>query len=402
MKKKLLAVLLTAVMVLSLAACGKDETSSKKKKDTSVEETIEEKETEKETTETSTEVSVSVETPVEDPSGNTETEGYSVSELVDIYAPLLKDLSRTIYLGAEPVYDELYGLYSEAIYMTMEEKSHIGFCFYDIDGDGKMEIIIGKGDYVYAIGSYAGDGPYVLKGAGYRSILNIYETGLIVYEGSSGAWSYSYDFYTYDGVELILQDYFYTEPDENFEQIYYYHNTTGDWNESVEDRITEAEYNIMTDVGVERVSFSDLYIPIGEYKDRFCDVRSDFTLEEICPENVVWELEQAESIYGIFPVEELGYTESLVIRTDLTAYFYKNYVNFEESVDDAPVSYYEDSLPFYTIEFNFDGRYEFIYILGLTMDGYLLTQRTWYNNSTGNYNVQYEYFKPVYHDPAVG
>jgi len=327
MKRKLLAVLLAATMVLSLAACGASSTTDSSDK-TSTEVSKEEN------SEASVSVdTTSVETPVDTPSGNIEVTGYSVNELVDIYATLIQDVERSVYLGAEPLNDMLYNLYAEANYMTMDEKDHLGFCFYDIDGDGKMEMIVGKDSQIFGIASYSGTGPYMLVGAGYRSMATIYENGTIVCEGSSGAMCYVYEFFSFDGVDINLEDFFYSEGDENFENIYYYHNKTGNWDAAEEDRITEDEFNIMTDIGLEAVDFSEMYIPIAEYKDRFCDVRNDFNEEELYPDNVVWVLTGTESIYGSFPASEKEIGQEITINSDLSLHFYRSYPNYEESCE---------------------------------------------------------------------
>jgi len=313
--------------------------------------------------------------------------------LVSVYAPLLKDLINMVYLGAEPMHEELYSMQGEVMYMNEESRNQIGFCFYDLDGDEKKEIIIGKDDTIYALGSYCGSGPYILLGAGYRTMLSIFEDNSLLLEGSSGASCYSYTFYDYDGVFVDVKDFYYTDYDDQSESIVCFHNTTGDWNDLPEDIISEDEYNICTDVGLEKKNFSHMYIPIGEYKDSLCGIDSDFGIENLCLPGVTWSLTEYETIDDKHVIQNDEIIQTLNFNEDGSAVFYRNDENGEIKAEDiTPIT---DNMGFSYIYLGLtmpDTTYQSIYILGFLQNGTLVTQRSYYDIETGNSHLLYEYY----------
>lgn len=225
MKKKILSICMTLVLTLSFAACGEGDTLS----DAEAKEAM----------------------------------------LVEDYESLLKEYYDAVMCGTEPANEDLYMMYSEVVGFDDTTKEQCGYCFYDIDRDGNEELIIGMGSSVWGIANNVTGTVNLLKGAGYRSVLDILTDGTVVYEGSSGAACYSYDLYEYDGENLIIKDFYYSDWADNEDGVAYYHNTTGEWTDAEEELITEEEFEAIGAKVSDKTDFSEMFEPISGLKDRF-------------------------------------------------------------------------------------------------------------------------------------
>ncbi len=387
MKKKILATFVAAVMTMSLAACGL-KIPNIPGVNTSTETSVSDSATLTEaSTPSSTETSTSQETV-------TEYQQPWYEEYVSLYYPVLQDFYNMAYLGIEPMNENFYQSQGDTMWMSDDEKAKFGFWFEDINEDGTMEMLIGREDVVNAVCGMRGDGPCVYIGAGYRSMMTIYENGLIVYEGSSGASSYSYDYFYLDGQKLVLQEFFYTDYDLETDSVLYYHNTTGAWDDDPADVITEDEFNVMTEIGLEARNYSDKWIPMFDYANGLLYVAVDgVTIDELTEEGVTWSLQKSRVVDNVILAEENDTIQTLFFQKDGKATFFKNDSNGEIWCKDVEGDfgfsgrehiYYGLTMP--------DTSYQSLYIIGFDRDGSLVTQRSYYDFLTGESHVILEYY----------
>ena len=127
----------------------------------------------------------------------------------------------------------------------------IGYTFLDVNHDGVAELIIGSiseekegkyyGQNIYSAYTYE-DIPHLLIEGWSRNRCFLLEDGTFYTEGSGGAMYRMLENYVLDvnATQLSCKDYYFTkEKDESFEEIGYYHNTTGEWDVSVSEDLEE-------------------------------------------------------------------------------------------------------------------------------------------------------------------
>lgn len=389
MKKKLLSGFCAITMILSLAACGSTDTVS-----TTVSETVS-VETEKTT------VSIS-ESVTETASVSEEPIGAGTDEIpvlwyqgdVELYYSVIKDFCYMMELNIEPLNNELSQPAGEVPYLSTEDKDGIGVWFTDLDGDGVDEMLIGRENLVYAICGLSDNEPFVYLGAAYRSAMTVYENGLIVWEGSSGVDNYSYRHYKIQDGNLVLQDLYYTAWDPESEGLLYYHNTTGDEDDDPDDVVAEEEYNLMIEVGLEAMDYSDDWISFDEAVPGIINVSRSVTADQLCEAGVTWSLAETEDTAGISYAKNGEWIQTLNFREDGTASFYREDGKETVAVDDITIEYSnDDTYNTYLYVKMPDTTYQMIQIVGFTNDGLLLTQRSYYDYLTGDSFVVNEYYE---------
>lgn len=127
----------------------------------------------------------------------------------------------------------------------------IGYTFLDVNHDGVEELIIGSideekegkyyGQNIYSAYTYK-DIPHLLIEGWSRNRCFLLEDGTFYTEGSGGAMYriLENDVLDVNATQLSCKDYYFTkEKDESFEEIGFYHNTTGEWEASVSEELEE-------------------------------------------------------------------------------------------------------------------------------------------------------------------
>lgn len=186
-----------------------------------------------------------------------EEEGEQASDvLMDRYKTIL-DSNFELIVGGADAYDYIEGSsgIGEVIMNGTEDAvDTIGYSFVDLNGDGEEELVIGAigeekegryyGQYIYVVYTYR-DTPILLLEGWSRNRCYLLEDGTFYVNGSGGAMYRILENLLLDAREpvLITKDYFFTkEKDETFEDIGFYHNTTGDWEASVSEEIEEEAF----------------------------------------------------------------------------------------------------------------------------------------------------------------
>lgn len=132
----------------------------------------------------------------------------------------------------------------------------IGYTIADYSGDGIPELIIGsvfEGENstyindIYALYTLVDGKPFYVFEGWARNRYCILEDDTIYNAGSNGAMYSIFGTYNLakDGKSLVCKDYYFTyEKNDDFTEIGFYHNTTGEWDKSVSEEmdITDGEF----------------------------------------------------------------------------------------------------------------------------------------------------------------
>lgn len=143
----------------------------------------------------------------------------------------------------------------EIIYQRgkIEALDCIGYAIKDLSGDNIPEFIVGfidednKGSEILALYTVKDEKPVFVFESMTKSAHFLMNDGNLFYQGSAGAAYSIFGSFTIseNGAELICNDYWFThEKDRNSFDIGYYHNTTGEFEQSVSEElnITEDEF----------------------------------------------------------------------------------------------------------------------------------------------------------------
>lgn len=211
---------------------------------------------------------------------------YSNQDSTTCYNTIL-DSNYELIMGGADAYDYREGTsgIGEVIMNSDEIAANtIGYTLLDVNHDGVVELIIGAiseekegkyyGENIYSAYTY-NDIPYLLVEGWSRNRCFLLEDGTFYTEGSGGAMYSVLENFVLNANEtgLSYKDFYFTkEKDESFEEIGFYHNTTGEMDASVSEEIDEdafwnksAEYSSRT-ISFELVPFS-MHRYVGEQKN---------------------------------------------------------------------------------------------------------------------------------------
>lgn len=246
MKKRKVFILLVAVSML-FAGCGSNtqniatENSAKETVDITAEEAGETEQeatntgkTEQEATDTDSDIDT--ETGTEEQQTTETVAGEEADGMYAEYYVLIDKISNGIENGfSENEIDEL-GI--SPLFGLNMDFADFGYSMMDIDGNGIDELIIGEngsgawGRVIYNIYTIA-DGQMVKVICGWdRNRYYLCDNGLIANEGSNGASSSIYRFYSYSGTELELQEAVIYDGYKDAENPWFYSTESEDVNQA--------------------------------------------------------------------------------------------------------------------------------------------------------------------------
>ncbi|MFQ6795029.1 MAG: tetratricopeptide repeat protein [Thomasclavelia sp.] len=160
-----------------------------------------------------------------------------------IYANILDSLYNYIKSGWEKYYDEI-DLYDYEFcylfpmyYSSPSYIDKIGYTFIDLNSDGIEELLIGmrsdgtdnSQSIIYELYTYVDGKVIQLATSGERYSWQLCKDYTLYFEGSGGAYSHSYDHckLSSDARNFTIIESIKSEPDENWENVYWYYTTSG-------------------------------------------------------------------------------------------------------------------------------------------------------------------------------
>lgn len=252
-----------------------------------------------------------------------------------VYAPVLDETFDVLCNGYDGEEDYRYvptGVMEMASWGIPQERiREVGYRIEDISGDGVPELLIGTvpmdsqvQDIIFC-GYTCKDGEIVSFLDGwYRNTYRWMGGGRFFNVGSGGAM---YSIFgvcplSEDGTELRCEDYYFThETDESFQEIGYYHNTTGEWDVEASEKLDitdDAFWSIMQNYEAQCIPL-DL-TPFAAYpytgyvsQPLDCKVRADY-LDDVFLEFSDYE-NAAELFSEIYPTDA-EYETTIAFRSE--------------------------------------------------------------------------------------
>lgn len=267
MRKKVLLMLVVSMFIILLSGCGNanGDKTTEAVTEASVTENVT---TTEDTTESKTEATTEVTT--ETTEANTEDSkttdnkisvvGDGLKESQEYYEYMYRDVLNSNYkivTGGMDSYEYSEGTSGVGeVVMGGNENAMdtIGYTFIDSNNDGIAELVTGAiseekdgkyyGEYIYSVYTYDIMPQLILEGWS-RNRCFLLDDGTFYTDGSSGAMYSVFENYKLGAneTELTCMDYYFTkEKDETFEEYGFYHNTTGEWDISVSEELSEEKY----------------------------------------------------------------------------------------------------------------------------------------------------------------
>lgn len=155
------------------------------------------------------------------------------------------------------------GIYEVCKYGNREK---LGYTIQDINADGIAELIVGEiaetkdnasfGSKVYAVYTHVDGKIYCALEGDDRNSYEILNNGMFFNLGSEGATHTIFGSYAlHSGAkETVCADFYFSyEKDETCQEILYYHNTTGDFDRTVSEIISEDSFDKTLNTYNERI-----------------------------------------------------------------------------------------------------------------------------------------------------
>lgn len=220
----------------------------------------------------------------------------------------------------------------------------IGYTFVDSNMDGEVELVIGSineekdgtyyGEMIYSAYTYKEEPVLILEGWS-RNRCHLLKDGNYYVEGSGGAMYAIFENKQLEenGTKFIYNDYCFTyEKDETFEEIGFYRNTTGEWDKSVSEEITEEEYTNRFDEYSSKILTMELK-PFSLYE--YSGASSEKNSQPITM-NIEWatDAQLSDNTLPAFEADSGEPQVAVVVSSDTDVYNFKVLSLSYEDVDD--------------------------------------------------------------------
>lgn len=282
---------------------------------------------------------------------------------ITVYDGLLDEFYEMIASNGEVYYSDLSdgmaGVMEAAMEMEKADAlSSIGYAIKDISGDGNPELVIGEieektaegyeGSNIYSVYTYAEDDIHCILEGWRRNSYSYMGDGSFLYRGSGGAMYYIFGTYTIseDGLTLECSDFYFTyEKDESFEEIGFYHNTSGQWDKSVSEEldITNEEFQQIEDDFVKDIKYIDL-TPFSEYEYSGDGMNNECEAAQVCAswaEDIIDNYDE----YDEFTADNYESQDKVLFTTDKSVKDFNILaLTLEDVDDDGKVTFSEKSV----------------------------------------------------------
>lgn len=194
------------------------------------------------------------------------------AEILDMFYSCIQS-GWTEYNGMPILYDEEFSFLFPMYYSNPSYIEKIGYSFIDLNGDGVEELLIGMDEdegiqQIYDLYTYMNEKIVHLATSGERFGYQLCEDNTISYWGSGGVASTEYCHYQLnsDVPTFSILESIHSEPDENWEKIYWYYSTSGEYNPEIYSNegeefiiISEDEVNAIRNAWPQSVNFPLTY-----------------------------------------------------------------------------------------------------------------------------------------------
>lgn len=279
-----------------------------------------------------------------------------------------------------------------------EALNSIGYTLLDISKDGIPELLIGAisedrnsnfyGNVIFAAYTCTDESPQLTFEGSARSCYRYIDEQDFLYQGSNGALYSIFATYTLspDGTKLSCNDYYFThEKNGQFDDIGFYHNTSGEWDPSVSQELSLSDddfWQIESDL-MDRIQNLEL-TPFSKYKpiDTVVDDAAATPIRAHWADDVLYDF----SDYDEFFADSNDFRESVVFVTDHDVHDFKVLaLSLENIEDDGTMTFSTEEL--YTLDI-------------LTPEHPLLVHMTFYG-TVPNYGISYTDNNGIVHKFAV-
>ncbi len=225
----------------------------------------------------------------------------------------------------------------------------VGYTVKDISGDGVPELLIGdiaekkdgtcRGSIIYAVYTLADEKPYCTLEGWQRNRYDWTKNRRFFNRASAGAaYTIVGDFaLSEDGTKLVCTDYWFTyHKDDSFEEIGYYHNTTGEWDVDVSEEVSSETFYKTEEKLEEKIEMLEL-TPFADYTPS--EAVSDKTparLSAAWAEDVLSDYEK----YDEYIADDASGSEAVVFYTDKEITDFKVLaLTFEDADEDGNITF---------------------------------------------------------------
>lgn len=225
----------------------------------------------------------------------------------------------------------------------------VGYTVKDISGDGVPELIIGDiaekrngksfGSIIYAIYTLADEKPYCTLEGWQRNRYDRTKDGRFFNRASAGAaYTIVGDFtLSKDGTELVCRDYWFTyNKDDNYEEIAYFYNTTGQWDMDVSEEISPETFYKAEEELEEKIEMLEL-TPFADYTPSEAVIdKIPARLNAAWAEDVLSDYEK----YDEYIADDASGSETVVFYTDKEITDFKVLeLIFEDADEDGNITF---------------------------------------------------------------
>lgn len=178
-----------------------------------------------------------------------QTEGPAPQKPEAAYKDTLADMQGILSSpeSAENIFDGMYGVYEAILALGADAADTVGYAYNDMNMDGQEELLIGNFEgsdssdvknEIYAAFTYVGGTLEPLFEKQKRNTYALTDTGTLYFYGSDEVAYHIVAEYQLTEEGIVCVDFYFTYPKYgDINDIEFYHNTTGEWDPEVSEKV---------------------------------------------------------------------------------------------------------------------------------------------------------------------